>query len=308
MPHEPTTEQVAIPTADGLMLAARVFRPQAEPRGAALILCCVGGTQARYEALARFLTQRHWIVVTFDYRGVGSSRALESTRANTMVHWGTHDFDAVISWTRSHLHPKRLVAVGHSIGGQLIPFANGARHLDAAVCVAAQRGYWRHWRGIRRLALLTLWHVYIPVCVRALGQVPLPSGRESLDPQVAVDWARWGLSNDYRTHAGESLKSKFSELNIPMLFLSFGDDTLFAPKAAVDALARDYFVSACRVRCHVEPREHGLPTIGHSGFFDPGCCPRSWWDDLSNWMANVKACTNSPCEVFECRPSPSRLI
>jgi predicted alpha/beta hydrolase len=279
---------IRITTADDTVLHAHHFvAADGGSRGAMIVLCGVGSVQSRYWSFARHMARSGWHVVTFDYRGVGRSRAAGVARERvSMSAWGEQDLDAVIGWIQTRLAPAKMVAVGHSIGGQLLCLAPRAQLIDAAVCVAAQRGNWRHWTGVRRLILLALWYVYIPVLSRVLAWVPLPGGRAWLASAAARDWARWGRSDDYRRACGFAMRPRFAEFCAPMLFLSFDDDRLFAPRSAVDALAREYYVAAPRIRLHIEPNLVGLGRVGHSGLFDVHSAAPRLWGLLSDWLYN----------------------
>lgn len=276
----------SVTTADGTEIRAQHFvAGERGVRGALIVLCGVGASQQRYRAFALHMASVGWHVITFDYRGVGLSRGAVAGPL-TMSAWGEHDFDAIIGWTQAHLAPRHLVAVGHSIGGQLLSFAPRASAIDASICVAAQRGHWCHWTGGRRLLLLVLWYLYIPLFSALFGWVPLPGGRQYLPSAAARDWARWGRDDDYRRACGTALRPRFATFRAPMLFLSFDDDRLFAPRRAVDALARRYYVAAARTRLHIEPPMLGLSRIGHSGLFDSSHQNVQFWSSLSDWLYN----------------------
>src|SRR5687768_11862903 len=118
------TRDILIPTSDGLWLAGTVYGPTGSANGmCAFIAPATGKPQDQYTHYARYLTNRGWHVITFDYRGIGRSAHADPTGARlTMQAWGEFDIAAVIRWARSELRPSRLVAITHSIGGQVIAF------------------------------------------------------------------------------------------------------------------------------------------------------------------------------------------
>jgi predicted alpha/beta hydrolase len=278
--------------ADGVPLAVTTYaREGHSPQDVVLLLCATGVTQARYEAFARHLAQDGWLAVTFDYRGIGRSGVrAEQRRTASMRAWGELDLTALIHWARHELGARRLVAVGHSIGGQILPFAANHPLLDAVAMVSSQRGYWRLWSGWERYAVLLFFAFYVPLCLRLFGRVPLSFlGLDDLERGIAEDYARWGLSEGYPWPSGELRAPRFAECTFPLLALSFEDDTKYAPKRAVEVLVNEHYTSAPTVWCHVEHAKLGMRGLGHSGFFEPDQCPDGWWSDVSTWLREARA-------------------
>ena len=279
--------ELSISTEDGIRLAATLYRARTRDiQGTALLLPATGSRQGRYGALAGFLADRGWDAVTFDYRGIGGSALPrgEQHRAS-MLAWGERDLAAVIDWVEHELWPRRLVVVAHSIGGQIIPLAHNHRQIDAVLAVAVQKGHWRLWQGPEKYGVWGFFRVYIPLCLRLLGRVPLGfAGLDDLPANVARDYARWTRRLDYRDAADRDLTPRFAALRAPILGLSFADDRQYAPRAAVDFLMSRYFLRAPVWRSHLQPDALGLPGLGHSGFFDPRLCPARYWEEAARWL------------------------
>ncbi|WP_224248351.1 alpha/beta hydrolase family protein [Hyalangium gracile] len=285
-------QQHTVVTRDGISLAVSTYqREGVAPRQVALLLCAVGARQERYEPFARWLAHDGWRVATFDYRGIGGSVLEEDSRHTaSMRAWGEQDVTAVIQWACDTFDPERLVAVAHSIGGQILPFAENHERLSAVAIVASQRGCWRHWSGWKRYGVMLFFRLYIPLCLRLFGRVPLSFvGLDDLERGIAEDYARWGLAEHYLWPSGESRSARFSGCTFPLLALSFEDDTFYAPKRAVQVLLHDYYVSTPALWCHVEHTRLGLRGLGHSGFFDARQCPEGWWREVSGWLRTASA-------------------
>lgn len=285
----------------------------------AVVLSSVGGDRRRYAPFARHLADRGWSVLTFDYRGIGGSRR-RPVRGfpASLSDWGARDVEGVLAWAADRsraggrvqlsLAPPsatrddeagvprpspRLVVIGHSVGGQILPLAPSHRHLDAIVLVAPQAGWWRLRRGIWA-HLVRGYFRLTPAVVGALGCLPLwPTGQERLPAGVALEWRRWCLEPEYRNLAGEPLASRFARVTAPVLAYSFSDDPLFSPRPAVEALLALY-ANAPVVHRHLAPedlREHGGPPverIGHRGFFDPAV-GGALWDEATAFLEGRRA-------------------
>jgi predicted alpha/beta hydrolase len=273
-------------TNDGVQLTATLHEPPGSSLGVVIVLPATGASRDRYDEFAAYLARRNWNGVTFDYRGIGESK-LETHMAHTasMLAWGERDLSATIEWARSRLLPKRVVLVGHSIGGQIIPLATNHHQVNAILLIAAQKGYWRLWHAPEKYIVWSFFRLYIPLCLRLFGRVPLKfAGLDDLPANVARDYARWTLQLPYLDEANHDLTPRFAALRAPILALSFEDDTQYAPRATVDFLLRSYYLNAPTWHSHIIPRELGLAGLGHAGFFDPLRCPRSYWDETVNWL------------------------
>jgi len=263
------TETAYIETNDHFRLAASVFRP-IEPRGEApiVLICSATGVKRGYYAhYARYLAEHGFLAVTFDYRGIGDSRPHTLNKFRARMHeWGEKDINAVIGWIQK-IYPKRsIVAVVHSVGGQVLGLAEKCKHLAAVVMVGSQSGYWRLWPFPLNYGLFLLWYALIPVLSTLLAYFPsrLFGMGESLPAGVAMEWASWGRAPKYLLSKQHPPKH-FAHVEAPILALSFSDDT-FAPARATDELLTFYPNARIEHR-HLTPRDIRVQSIGHFGFF-----------------------------------------
>lgn len=285
--------EVAIETQDGAMLGGRLFRPPepGPPRAAVVIAGAVAVRQTYYAAFGRYLAERGFYALTFDYRGIGHSRGGGTFDDARLRDWGERDLDAAIDWSAREC-PGALLGVGHSLGGQMFGLATGNRRLGGLVTVAAQSGYWRHWPWRLQGGMALLWYAAFPGATLLFSRFPakrLGIG-EDLPKGVALDFARWCRHPDYLVDStGRPLRSGFRAFDGPILAYSFGDD-LAAPARAVDAL-HCFFENAPTERRSVEPRELGLGAIGHFGFFREGF-RTSLWAEVAGWLEKVAEASN----------------
>ena len=133
---KPSGGAVRIEALDGFPLAATRFAPRTS-RGIALIISsAMAVPQTYYAEFARAAAERGFDVLTYDYRGTGSSRpapherSLRGMRA-TASDWMRLDFEGVHRWARRELEPQRVAVVGHSFGGNAFGLAPSAHCIDA---------------------------------------------------------------------------------------------------------------------------------------------------------------------------------
>jgi predicted alpha/beta hydrolase len=267
---------------DGVVLAASYFEP-ATPNGAALLLN--GGTgipRQFYGAFAQHLAGRGFVVLTYDYRGVGGS---DTPRDATIEQWGAVDQASMLEHLAALQPDAPIGLIGHSYGGQVLGLADNIASIRAAVLIASQSGHWRHWPpGRRRLRMLALWWLLIPGLTALTGRFPGSwIGTANLPAGIARSWARWGRSRHYVCDArGAPLRPHNDDVAFPLRWLSFSDDAI-APFTAVEAL-RPYYPNAAVERLHLSPADLGAESVGHFGFFRKSM-PRRPWDEIADWLA-----------------------
>lgn len=267
---------------DQYRLAATAFSSKGPARGGVLINSATGVKRSYYAKFASFLASRGFLVLTFDYRGIGGSRParLRGFPAR-MRDWAELDSESALRWLLQRTPATTLV--GHSFGGQALGLMPSAPRLRAALLVGAQSAYWRHWGGLSRAGLWALWHVLIPGLTRLLGYLPGQAlgGSEDLPKGVAGEWAAWGRLPRYAADGdGGALGRGFAALSIPLRAYSFEDDR-FAPESAVEGLL-ELYSSAPSEHVHLTPAELGRP-IGHWGFFRERQ-REPLWLDATAWL------------------------
>jgi predicted alpha/beta hydrolase len=259
---------------DGRELAATWFAP-ADPRGAVLVAPAMATRASFYHPLARWLAESGFLVLTFDYRGTGGPREMRSETAD-LVRWAG-DAASALEALVDRAGGLPVTWIGHSLGGQVLPFAHHGL-VDRALLVAAGNGYWRlNAPAVRRRAPL-LWHTVGPAATAIAGYFP---GRRlgvigDLPPNAMRQWRRWCLSPDYLEVDVPRARERFGLVTTPMTSLWFADDELLTA-AAIDALD-DLFTSAPLERLRVDPADRGIDRVGHHGFFRPAA--RAVWGSL----------------------------
>ncbi|HEX3130460.1 MAG TPA: alpha/beta fold hydrolase [Thermoanaerobaculia bacterium] len=274
-----------IPARDGFKLAATLFEPaggwstgDGGKDALVLISPATGAPRGYYEPFARFLSDRGFAVLAYDYRGMGDSRpkSLRGFRAS-MHEWGEEDLAGVIAWVVRHVQPSRLLGVGHSVGGQLVGLAENNQRFDALMTVASQSGWYGHWPESKRRSLAFRWHVGVPLISRIFGYVPGSLGiKEDLPGGVAREWAAWCRRPGFLLDGHPERRAGFERFGRPILAWSFEDD-LFAPRPAVEWLLRLYG------NAPVEHR-HRPGEVGHFGFFRERFRD-SLWKEAADWLA-----------------------
>lgn len=280
-------EVVELTAADGFRLSASLFRP-ASPNGRAVqIHAAAGVKQQYYAAFARFLSERGFHAITFDYRGVGRSAPTHVRHIEArMRDWALLDAAAVFEFMGRCSASARRLVVGHSFGGQSVAVMPGNERVHALLAVASQSVYWGHWRGTRKLGLWALTRVLLPAATHAAGYFPgawLPEG-EDLPAGVALEWARWCHHPRYLVGA-LGLEARAAAFQSPLRLLSMADDVIYAPGRAAQGLL-DLYPNARKEHLWIAPHQVGAERIGHFGFFRERF-RSTLWESAACWLAEI---------------------
>jgi predicted alpha/beta hydrolase len=267
----PATAQIL--TTAGHTLAAEIFAPPADPRGAALIVPAMGVTQGYYASFAGWLAEQGFVVATFDYFGIGRSRngRMRDVRT-TVVDWAKVDCAAMIDAVAARAPGKPLIWIGHSLGAQILPFVPAASRARIAkvLAIASGTGYWLEGPVPLRWRVWWLWYFLVPVAVRVAGYFPGKRlGVVGDVPRAAMEqWRRWCLNREYAVGAeGDAARAQYASVETPLWSLSFTDDEMMSERNTSSLLG--FYTRAPKTILRLHPRDVGERRIGHFGFFRP---------------------------------------
>ncbi|AKU92542.1 alpha/beta fold hydrolase [Vulgatibacter incomptus] len=282
--------QRLIDNGNGQLVASRWFRPDVESRGSVLIAPAMGVEQRFYAALARWLAERGFLTVTFDYVGIGQSRTMDLRRLDVNVlDWARFDCGAVLDALAAETGERPLYWIGHSLGAQIIPFVRGRQRISRMLTIASGSGYWRENTPELRRRVWLLWFVVAPLVTPLVGYFPgnrlgmvgdLPRG-------VIEQWRRWCLHPDYAVGVeGEAARSAFASVETPITTISFTDDEMMSGRNT-ESMHR-FYGGAPKTHKRLAPEDIGAKAIGHFGFFRAQFATSLWENHLLPELAPVE--------------------
>jgi predicted alpha/beta hydrolase len=279
------SHDVIVSAGDGYSLAATIFKPVGSPRSTVLINSATAVPRRIYQAFAIYLAERGFVTLTYDYRGVGESRprSLRGFEA-TMRDWAEFDVAGAINYMRGTWPVVPLAVVGHSFGGQAVGLAPNNIEISHALLIAANAGYWRLMTVPERYRIYALVRFILPPIVQAMGYVP--SARlglaEDIPKGVFANWADWVRKPRY-FFDDVTLKAliNFPNYTGKMRAIGFTDDP-WATAPAIDLLLSG-FTGTQPERRQINPRDIGVNSIGHFGFFRPEHRD-TLWRDAADWI------------------------
>src|SRR5678810_1469445 len=132
--HSSTT----IRTNDGTRIWISYSTPDESNKKVIVIAPGVGLTHDYYDLFANFLVQQGFVIITFDYRGMGRSAPdnLDGYSAN-MHQWAVQDINAVLLYAKQHYPNEEIIYIGHCMGGEIIGLSPASQYVNKIILVSS---------------------------------------------------------------------------------------------------------------------------------------------------------------------------
>lgn len=283
---------ISFRASDGFELKGHVYGDPVTARAGLLIAPAMGVEQRYYADFAQWMAAQGWLVLSFDYRGMGASRpaemrgSLKGLEADIRL-WAERDASAALDELDRRLGgaERPIHWLGHSLGGQILGLLPNRERVSRAITVGSGSGYWRENAASLRRYVWWLWYVIVPLSLPLFGYFPGRRLRKvgDLPRGVMAQWRRWCLDRDYMMgEGGTALRAQYAALRAPMLSLAFTDDE-FMSRRNTESLHGFYAGAQPELR-RIAPADVGVRRIGHFGFFRKHF-EASLWPQVSAWLA-----------------------
>lgn len=293
-PAAASSETVDVRTSDGWSLRADVDDPAGEPVGVAVLAHAMMARRAEFDrpahqGLRRWLVEKGWSVVAFDFRGHGESGPSASEGGD----WSYDDLvrldlPAIHAFARSRQKKRQhAVLVGHSLGGHVSLAAQGLGLVDFDRFVAVAVNLWMPEFEPSRLAWTPRRAALEAVAALShkVGRFPARSLRIGSDDEshrYFDDFARFGRTNRWESRDGSAdYLAALGRVTTPVLqVLSEGDRWACSPTGARRFLER---CGGPQELVRVERSDDGGPPPDHMGIVTGGKIRRVW-ERVEAWM------------------------
>lgn len=260
-------------------IVAHFFSPRPEEsRGAVIIVPAMGVSQRYYWPFAEWLSAHGFLVATFDFQGIGLSRTRPLREVSTdIIAWAQVDCARVIESVTAQTRGAPLYWIGHSLGGQILPFVPNRLAISKMITIATGSGYWRETSPSLRRVAWWLWYVVVPVSLRLFGYFPGKRLRKvgDLPHGVMAQWRHWCLDSEYAVGAeSESVREMYSAVTTPIVSLSFTDDEYMSARNTESMHC--FYTSSRKKMKRISPGDIGVKRIGHFGFFREDFADSLW--------------------------------
>jgi predicted alpha/beta hydrolase len=196
------------------------------------------GVPARfYRPFATALREAGLAVVVADLRGTGASTPRPSRSSRYGYAELVDDVGAVLADLKPRQDGRRVVLVGHSLGGQacLLHLArSGDSDVDGLALVAVGLPYWRIYPGRRRLAVLAMTQsIHAATALLRVWPGWGFGGRQARG--VIRDWAYTARTGRFPALAGGDVQAAVAAVRTPVLAVSLERDQ-YTPAPTLDHL------------------------------------------------------------------------
>jgi predicted alpha/beta hydrolase len=279
---------LVLTTADGVRLAATLFEP-AHANGVSVQVNAASATPRQYyRHFAAYLAARGFTVLTYDYRGIGGSRAPEPDADDqSILASGEFDQTAAADFLLRR-HPDRaLTLVAHSVGGQIAGLTPRAGAWRAVFLMGSAHGYWRLWPNFRwRWTAWFKFKFVLPLLLLRYRRIPRGFSGFEMPRSYAREMRRFCLSPHWLCDGqGRKLRPHNAEIRAPLWLLSLEDDEVVPESGLLDL--EDFFPNVVRRHDHRLPSHYGMEKVGHFGFFRRSM-PEAAWEEVAQWLLQAR--------------------
>ena len=249
-----------------------------EPKGSILMGCAMGITQKYYHHLAEFLSESGYNVLTFDFRGTGSSapRRLRGYDVN-LFDW-VEDIRSALIFLKGANAEIKLYFVGHSISSQLFGFVDKNDLVDKAIFLASSTGYWKDGLGVAKWKNLFLLSVVMPLSNAVWGftNAKFFKQGENYPKGSSQQWLKWCRHPHYFGVELTGTNNFFNQFTRSIICFYFTDDVIANEVSTRKLLS--FYENAVSHLVEVKPSDFQQQKIGHTGFLSRKFKPTFWKD------------------------------
>lgn len=263
-------EQITITAADGYPLSALFSSPLRYVKGTIVISPAAGVKKEFYINFSRFLYQKGYAVLLYDYRGIGGSVRGNIRKSKISIHqWGTLDMNAVMQWLVEVKQLSDIIWLGHSMGAQLIGFTEYESHIKKVVAINAAWGYWKYFPAPMKYLIWFLWYFIGPLMVKVYGygNMKLIGWGENLPKNALMEWRSWCLNENYfePTLLQQIQKDRFYQFTRPITAIYMSDDFIANDKTV--PMMVKFFPNAPYSIVKFPVGQYTSDKVGHTGIF-----------------------------------------
>ncbi len=273
-------KKVIITTEDDYNITTLILTPKSSSPKA--VIQFHSGTVTKkefYFKLANYLTDQNYIVVLFDYRGVGESKPKSLKNFEMSISdWGEYDSSSVTSWIINEYPHLKIHLLAHSMGGQIYGLMHHWNAFDKVIMLTTSSGNFNKftpntykWK-VKWTAIMLF-----PLILKIFNYLPGKYGVGDDWPKgVAQDWIKNSKENGLMPnflHQKVS-KSYYHSIDKKITAWYFPDDPMSTPET-IKELALSYPKAELNIKT-IHPSDVELSSIGHLGLFKNKAKERLW--------------------------------
>lgn len=263
-------KELILKTPDHFPLSVKIFEPEISNGKLLLINSATGVKQQIYFSFAKYLAEKGFTVITYDYRGIGESKPkkMNGFKASMRI-WGTVDFKTVTNFIKKEYAGFDKFCLGHSVGALILGMNADSKIFKKFIFVATQDAYLGNLNFKVAVAGLLGFGIALPIMTHFLGY--FPANRfglgESLPKGVAFDWQTLILNKKSTKRLYETNEADFSKNLYQPTFIIHAEDDSWVTQKGMRNLMKTTYPHLKTTYREVKISESDKSEIGHVNFF-----------------------------------------
>lgn len=263
-------KELILKTPDHFPLSVKIFEPEMSNGKLLLINSATGVKQQIYFSFAKYLAEKGFTVITYDYRGIGESKPkkMNGFKASMRI-WGTVDFKTVTNFIKKEYAGFDKFCLGHSVGALILGMNADSQIFKKFIFVATQDAYLGNLNFKVAVAGLLGFGIALPIMTHFLGY--FPANRfglgESLPKGVAFDWQTLILNKKSTKRLYETNEADFSKNLYQPTFIIHAEDDSWVTQKGMRNLMKTTYPHLKTTYREVKISESDKGEIGHVNFF-----------------------------------------
>jgi predicted alpha/beta hydrolase len=262
-------EKLVLTTTDHISLTAHLFMPEKSNDKLLLINSATGVKQHVYFSFAKYFCEKGFMVITYDYRGIGLSKPEHMKGFNASMRiWGAEDYKTVTTYIRTRFAKYEKFCLGHSVGALILGMNKDSEIFKELFFVGTQNAFVGNLKFKTKIEAYLGFGIAQPLSTQLLGYFPAHwfGLGESLPKNCAYDWRTLILNKKSTNSLLEKIDDYSKELTQKVLVIWAEDDVWLTDKG-VKSLLNDTYPNLKPTYRLVKTSESDKGEIGHVNFF-----------------------------------------
>lgn len=263
-------KELNLNTLDEIQLSVKIFEPESSNGKLLLINSATGVKQQIYFSFAKYLADNGFIVITYDYRGIGESKPekMSGFKASMRI-WGTLDFKAVTDFIQKEYPDYTKFCLGHSVGALILGMNDYSGNFKKFIFVGTQDAFIGNLNFSVAVTALLGFGIALPVMTHFFGYFPAHRFGlgESLPKGVAFDWQTLILNKKSTSQLYEKIKENHALELKQETFIIHAEDDNWVTQKGMKNLLKNVYPNLKTTYREIKISESEKREIGHINFF-----------------------------------------
>lgn len=263
-------KELLLNTPDQIPLSIKVFEPETANGKLLLINSATGVKQQIYFSFAKYLAEKGFTVITYDYRGIGESKPDKMRGFNASMRiWGTVDFKTLTSFIQQKYPDYTKFCLGHSVGALILGMNDYSRNFEKFIFVGTQDAYLGNLTFPVAVTALLGFGIALPVMTHFFGYFPAHRFGlgESLPKGVAFDWQTLILNKKSTSRLYEKIDGNCATQLTRETYIIHAEDDTWVTQKGMKNLLKNVYPNLKTTYREILISESEKGEIGHVNFF-----------------------------------------